>query len=283
MSRVFLYQNTMGDILTRSITGAIFVAVIIFSIYFSPFAALFVFSAFLLLGLVEFFKLFKENKIVELRWGIPVVVSFITYLLLLGNVFLGWDMGLIISIIIPTFLLLMMTELWRKKSNPLVNLGIQLFGFFYLVIPFLLLMMMRVQDVNSVGLLIGMFVLIWSNDTFAYLSGRFFGKTKLFERISPKKTWEGTVGGMILTLGIALVIGYLDDERGMLFWLPATLIIVPGAIFGDLLESLFKRSLNIKDSGNILPGHGGILDRFDAALFTIPFFYCWWTIFNLIA
>ena len=139
----------MGDILTRSITGAIFVGVIIFSIYFSPFAALFVFSAFLLLGLVEFFKLFKENKIVELRWGTPVVVSFITYLLLLGNVFLGWDMGLIISIIIPTFLLLMMTELWRKKSNPLVNLGIQLFGFFYLVIPFLLLMMMQQLEIHS--------------------------------------------------------------------------------------------------------------------------------------
>jgi len=106
-----------------------------------------------------------------------------------------------------------------------------------------------------------------------------FGKTKLFERISPKKTWEGTIGGIFLTLGIGVLIAYYDQNQGIVFWGIASLLIAPCAIFGDLLESLFKRSLNIKDSGSILPGHGGILDRFDAALFTIPFFYCWWTIY----
>jgi phosphatidate cytidylyltransferase len=274
----------MSNLLVRAITGALFVALIIGSILLGDFTTVGVFSAFLILGLIEYFKLFKENKIVHLKWGMPVVVSILIYGLLLSTLFYKVDTKLVGALIIPILLLLMMTELWRKKSNPLVNLGIQLFGFFYLVIPFFLTIYIRSNDDAFGGYtLVGMYVLIWSNDTFAYLSGRFFGKTKLFERISPKKTWEGTIGGVILTLAIGVLLGYLDKERGVYFWLPAAMIVVPGAIFGDLLESLFKRSLNIKDSGNILPGHGGILDRFDAALFTIPFFFCWWTIWCLIA
>ena len=274
----------MSNILVRTITGALFVALIIGSILLGDFTTIGIFSAFLVLGLVEYFKLFKENKIVHLKWGMPVVVSLLIYGLLLSTLFCNVDPKLAGALIIPILLLLMMTELWRKKTNPLVNLGIQLFGFFYLVIPFFLTIYIRSNDEAFGGYtLVGMYVLIWSNDTFAYLSGRFFGKTKLFERISPKKTWEGTIGGVILTLAIGVLLGNFDEVRGVYFWLPAAMIVVPGAIFGDLLESLFKRSLNIKDSGNILPGHGGILDRFDAALFTIPFFFCWWTIWSLIA
>ncbi len=274
----------MSNILQRTITGAFFVALIIGSILVGNYTTIAVFSIFLVLGLIEYFKLFKENKIVQLKWVMPVIVSLIIYMLLLCSLLGDLNNKLVVALIIPILLLLMMTELWRKKTNPLVNLGIQLFGFFYLVIPFFLTVYIRSND-NEFGgyTLVGMYILIWSNDTFAYLSGRFFGKTKLFERISPKKTWEGTIGGVILTLAIGLLLGYLDKERGVYFWLPAAMIVVPGAIFGDLLESLFKRSLNIKDSGNILPGHGGILDRFDAALFTIPFFFCWWTIWSLIA
>ena len=272
----------MSNIFQRVITGALFVALIIGSILLGSYTTVGVFSAFLILGLVEYFKLFKENKIVQLKWGLPVTVSILIYALLLSSLFFNVDVKLVGALIIPILLLMMITELWRKKTNPLVNLGIQLFGFFYLVIPFFLTVYIRSKD-NEFGgyTLVGMYVLIWSNDTFAYLSGRFFGKTKLFERISPKKTWEGMIGGVILTLAIGLLIGYFDIERGVYFWLPAAMIVVPSAIFGDLLESLFKRSLNIKDSGNILPGHGGILDRFDAALFTIPFFFCWWTIWSL--
>ncbi len=270
----------MSNLLLRAITGIIFVAMIILSIAYSVPATIIVFTLFFILGTVEYFKLFKENKIVQLRWGTPTVVAVLIYGLLVSDLILGLNDKLIGAIIVPVVLLLMLTELWRKKSNPLVNLGIQLFGFLYLLIPFYLLVNMRISSDSSVFLLIGMFTLIWSNDTFAYLSGRMLGKTKLFERISPKKTWEGTIGGIIITVGISYVIGVYDHSNGVLFWVISGLIIVPGAIFGDLLESLFKRSLNIKDSGTILPGHGGILDRFDAALFTIPFFYCWWVIYS---
>jgi phosphatidate cytidylyltransferase len=270
----------MSNLLLRAITGVIFVAMIILSIAFSVPATIVVFTMFFILGTVEYFKLFKENKVIQLKWGAPTFVAILIYGLLVADLILGLNDKVIGAIIVPVVLLLMLTELWRKKTNPLVNLGIQLFGFLYLLIPFYLLINMRISSESSVFLLIGMFTLIWSNDTFAYLSGRMLGKTKLFERISPKKTWEGTIGGIVITVIISYFIGILDHSNGVLFWVISALIIVPGAIFGDLLESLFKRSLNIKDSGTILPGHGGILDRFDAALFTIPFFYCWWVIYS---
>jgi phosphatidate cytidylyltransferase len=149
------------------------------------------------------------------------------------------------------------------------------FSVFYLIVPFFLVIALNRMSDHQNPLAIGMFLLIWTNDTFAYLSGRFFGRTKLFERISPKKTWEGTIGGIFFTIGVAYLISLWCNDYSLSFWIIAALIIAPCSIFGDLLESLFKRSLNIKDSGNILPGHGGILDRFDAALFAIPFFYCW--------
>jgi phosphatidate cytidylyltransferase len=108
---------------------------------------------------------------------------------------------------------------------------------------------------------------------------KLWGKTKLFERISPKKTWEGTIGGLLMTILAGYIIGTFVNTDRTLFWVVSAVIIAPCAVYGDLLESLFKRSLEIKDSGNILPGHGGILDRFDAALFAIPFFYCWTMIY----
>jgi phosphatidate cytidylyltransferase len=134
---------------------------------------------------------------------------------------------------------------------------------------------LNLRNESDLPNVVGMYILIWTNDTFAYLTGRMFGKTKLFERISPKKTWEGTIGGVFVTLIFGFIIGAFINKGEELFWIISAMIIAPCAIYGDLLESLFKRSLNIKDSGTILPGHGGILDRFDAALFAIPFFYCW--------
>lgn len=163
----------------------------------------------------------------------------------------------------------------EKEANPILNIALLVFGIIYVVIPFYLAVDLNLRNTSYMPRVVGMFLLIWTNDTFAYLTGRLIGKTKLFERISPNKTWEGTIGGVLFTLLFAYIIGKYINEGETFFWMISAVIIIPGAIFGDLLESLFKRSLNLKDTGNILPGHGGILDRFDAALFTIPFFYCW--------
>lgn len=265
----------MNNLLLRAITGIVFVGLIIGALWLGNFATLIIMSLFFILGIFEFFKLFKENKTVNLSYPLAVSSSILIFALV-GSSVLGIIRLEYIFFLFPCLFILFLTELWRKKENPLVNISVYAFSFFYLVIPFIMIIHLNSIGDHSDPLAIGMFLLIWTNDTFAYLSGRIFGKTKLFERISPKKTWEGTIGGILFTIMVGLVIGqYFSNFYFPSFWIISACIIAPCAILGDLLESLFKRSLNIKDSGSILPGHGGILDRFDATLFTVPFFYCW--------
>jgi phosphatidate cytidylyltransferase len=265
----------MNNILLRTLTGSVFISLIIGALWWSIIATLIVMSLFLILGLNEFHNLFEDNETIQVSSGISITGSLLVFGILM-SIFLGPLSGLkAFSLVFPILFLLFISELWRKKEFPIINIGVMSFCIFYLVIPFSLMISLSSISTHQNPLAIGMFLLIWTNDTFAYLSGRFFGKTKLFERISPKKTWEGTIGGTLFTVAVAYFIGLWSDDYPSFFWIIAALIIAPCSIFGDLLESLFKRSLNIKDSGNILPGHGGILDRFDAALFTVPFFYCW--------
>ena len=123
------------------------------------------------------------------------------------------------------------------------------------------------------SLLVGFFIVIWGNDTFAYLSGMAFGKHKLLERVSPKKTWEGTFGGALFSFIAVIVLSLFFKELNAFEWIGFALTIIIFGTFGDLFESLIKRTLGLKDSGNIMPGHGGILDRFDSILMAAPFAY----------
>jgi phosphatidate cytidylyltransferase len=268
----------MNNLVLRGLTGAVFVLLVIGSIWLGPIGApAIVFSLFMILGLHEFFQLFKFHTVVQINWMVSILFPLLVFGLLTavmsGGLPLPW-----IALVFPVAMLYMLTELWRKKQQPLVNIGVTMLSVFYLVAPFF---MMIVLCLEKRYILTGMFILIWSNDTFAYLSGRLMGKTPLFPRISPNKTWEGTMGGIVLTIAAALLIALLmDPKHDYIFWMISAAIIAPCAIFGDLLQSLFKRSLNLKDSGKILPGHGGILDRFDAALFAAPFFYCFCLIYR---
>ena len=267
----------MNNILVRALSGAVFVAIVIGSLSYNLYATIGCIGVFTLLGLNEFYSLFKNSKVVSVSPIVATLFGFSIFVLFVLNI-LQLLPQIFLCLILPLIFLMMMIELWRKKDQPLQNLGVFFFGFLYVVIPFLLMIFMQKQTIASYTLIF-MFLLIWSNDTFAFLTGKFLGKTKLFERISPNKTWEGTIGGIMMTFVVALIIAYFN-EGTYLFWGISALIIAPGAIFGDLLESLFKRSLNIKDTGNIMPGHGGILDRFDAVLFTVPFFFCWWLFYT---
>jgi phosphatidate cytidylyltransferase len=271
----------MNSLLTRSITGVLFISVVLFSILWSPYAQTIVFSGFAFMGLLEFYKLFKTHPIVNLSRKIGLFFGMFIFTILVGWS-LNWFPLLSLLIIFPLFFTLLLAELWRKKEQPLLNIAVMTFGILYTVIPFWLTIDLNLRETgeNFMPLIIGMYLLIWSNDTFAYLFGSSFGKTKLFERISPKKTWEGTLGGVISTVLVGLLIGLYINEGNILFWVISAGIIAPCAIFGDLLESLFKRSMDVKDTGRILPGHGGVLDRFDAALFAAPFFYCWALFYN---
>jgi phosphatidate cytidylyltransferase len=266
----------MNNIVVRALSGSVFVALVLVPLFLSNnlyFAG--VMFTFMAIGFMEYYRLFENVKTVSINWKVNSIIA----LIIAGIVVLTRS-----ELAYPLFFIWILMELWRKKEQPLINIGITIFGFIYVAVPILLALRLHAMTASSFTfpLLAGMFLLIWTNDTFAFLSGKLFGKTKLFERISPKKTWEGTVGGLILTGIMAMVISQLLDKENMFFWIVSAIIIVPAAIFGDLLESLFKRSVNVKDSGNIMPGHGGILDRFDAAFFTIPFFYYWATLyFNL--
>lgn len=272
----------MNNILLRSLTGGIFVSTIIAAIWFSPFYTFALFTVFIGFGLLEYYHFFDSNESISIQKFSLVFYGLFSFTTI-ALIQLGISPLFFISILFPVGFLVMLAELWRKKENPLLNIASLFMGVIYLVIPFYFMLDLAIVSSHESPFLIGMFLLIWTNDTFAYLSGRFFGKTKLFERISPNKTWEGTIGGIVFSLLVGFLIGnYYDTQNGLLFWMIAALIVAPCAIFGDLLESLFKRSAKVKDSGNILPGHGGILDRFDASLFAAPFFYTWWVIYPYI-
>ncbi|MDZ7635994.1 MAG: phosphatidate cytidylyltransferase [Bacteroidales bacterium] len=188
-------------------------------------------------------------------------------------------------VLIPVISAVMVTELFRKVERPFDSLAHTLFSIIYTAVPFSmfpfavfnrtglepLVSMEAIQF--SPGILIGFFLLLWTNDTGAYLVGSSIGKHRLFERISPKKSWEGFFGGMILTLLVArLISGWLGvaDTTG---WMIIAVIISVAGTIGDLLESMLKRSLGLKDSGTIMPGHGGFLDRFDSVVVAFPLVY----------
>jgi phosphatidate cytidylyltransferase len=188
-------------------------------------------------------------------------------------------------VLIPMMLIIMVIELYRKQEKPFDSLAHTFFSVLYTAIPFSMFPFAAFQrtGLNSIlshdnivfspGIIIGFFLLLWANDTGAYLSGISFGKHKLMERISPKKTWEGFFGGMIAA---ALVAWFLSGWLGVvdkLHWVIIALIISIAGTYGDLVESMLKRSLGVKDSGTIMPGHGGFLDRFDSAIISFPLVY----------
>lgn len=192
---------------------------------------------------------------------------------------LQWMQGKWLALSALLFVLVPTVELFRNKEKPLVNIAFTLFGIFYVAIPFSLLNFLVFTSEAGNYLfqgLLGFFILMWTNDTGAYLAGMGFGRTKLFERISPKKTWEGSIGGLVLSVGMAWVLNIWFSAYWPEFpftlkdWMVIAIIVSVIGSLGDLVESMIKRSFGIKDSGSLLPGHGGILDRFDGVLLAAP-------------
>lgn len=278
----------MKELLTRAITGLIFVVVLIGAIVWNKYTVAGLFFVVSILGLIEFFKLmekagFKPKKRIAgvvgaLIYGIIALYSFggeITYAYLL--------------FIFPLLVTLVLMELFRKSDYPVTNFAFSIAGIFYIIIPFAMLNFfaydstfydtLEIEGYQYI-LLLAFFVIQWSNDTGAYLVGRAFGKTKLFERISPNKTWEGAIGGAVFALLAGFLFAYFSSSHIGHWMVIAGLITVFGTL-GDLTESQIKRSVGVKDSGNLLPGHGGILDRFDGVLFSAPFVLTYLHLFNI--
>jgi len=260
----------MSNILLRAITGFFFVSFIILATVLGGWYFQVLFGIVAVLALNEFYSLFKDS-IVKPNLSQGVIVGALIYLMSLYSINENSLSIYLIGLLVLLFPLVGFAELYRKKSTPFQNMGVTLIGLFYVVLPFVLINAMRL-NIDNYWPVLSIFILTWFSDTFAYLIGRKIGKRKLFERISPNKSWEGFIGGLVFSVLAGLSIAYFTEDSFLKYTIYGLVISSFGTL-GDLVESMLKRSLKIKDSGTILPGHGGLLDRFDAVIFVIPIIY----------
>ena len=262
----------MNNFYKRTITGALFVVVLIIAILIHPLAFIILFFFITLVGLHEFYNIFTKGNINPHKYpGISCGLLIYCSACLIASGYLNND---ILLLIIPIVSVIFLIEIYQSNENPFLNISSTIIGIIYIVVPFSLLVLIGFPIYNlqsySPHLILGLFILFWSSDTGAYLFGITLGKHLLFPRISPKKSWEGLIGGILLTITISLILSHFFKELQITDWLIIAVIVSLFGVWGDLTESLLKRSYHLKDSGNILPGHGGILDRFDAVIFAIP-------------
>lgn len=264
----------------RIIPGLSFGAIIGGAIYFSEWSYALILILSIILCTNEFYKIVKsirdeENDVfIEFHKYFVIVLAICSFIL--SFMFLGGFLSSRVLSIIPLlFLAILFIELFSKSSKPFMNIGLNVTSLLYIGMPmFMANYIVFLNQKYDGRLLLGAMLLVMLNDVGAYFMGNWFGKTPLFSRISPKKTIEGTIGGYLVTLlgGYLahILIGETQVGVTLIDWLVIAILCSTGAIIGDLVESLFKRSLQIKDSGSAIPGHGGFLDRFDAILYSLP-------------
>lgn len=266
-----------NNFIQRAVTGVLFVIVLVGCIIYSPLSFGILFTIISALSVHEFAQLVSKSGEVSINKPITALggaylflalMSFCTQQSVGARVFLPY-LGLL--------LYMMITELYLKKKNPTGNWAYSMLSQLYVALPFALLNVLAFQNSPETGsvtynpiLPLSIFVFIWLSDTGAYCVGSLIGKHRLFERISPKKSWEGSIGGGIFSIASSLGFAHFFPFMPGWQWVGLAIVVVIFGTWGDLTESLMKRQLGIKDSGNILPGHGGMLDRFDSALMAIP-------------
>ena len=265
----------MNNFFSRVLTGAILVAILLAGIMINRYTFMFIFLILLVACIGEFYQIFenagrKPQKFTGTVLG--VLVFAINFILATGYT----KPAQIIIALLPVIIYIVIAELFRKNTSPFENIAITVFGIVYIAVPISLFWHFAYREniyQYNYHLILGFFLLIWTYDSVAYLTGRAFGKRKLFERISPNKSWEGAIGGLIGSLLVAFILFKIFDDLTLVQWFIFASLIVVFGTFGDLVESMLKRSLDIKDSGSMLPGHGGILDRFDAIFLAAPAVY----------
>ena len=296
----------MNETLKRGISGAVYIVLLIASILYSTESFFTLFGVFLIIAVYEFCNLVQINKIFPIAFGVTlyITITLLSHYSALTafafnktfdtNVELGVNIqqldvvllviALVVSVKCILFLFYDSIQKISTSSKYLYLLG-------YIILPFVFITKISfgINDYNP-KIIIGLFILIWTNDTFAYIVGKSIGRTKLFEKISPKKTIEGFIGGILF----AILAGYLISkyyikanpefsDRSILIWTSIALIVGVAGTIGDLIESKFKRIAGIKDSGSIMPGHGGILDRLDSVIFVAPIIFLFYQILNYVS
>lgn len=286
----------MNETLKRGISGAIYIILLIASILFSKESFFVLFGVFLAITIFEFCSLIQINKIAPIILGTALYVSIILANHYKQKLNLAFDINskqlnlvlLVITLVVSVKCILF---LFYDRIQSISNSSKYLYLLGYIILPFIFIteISFGIDDYNP-KIIIGLFILVWTNDTFAYIVGKSIGKHKLFERISPKKTIEGFLGGVVFAIlaGVLISKFYIKaspqfSSKSILIWVTiAVLVSVIGTI-GDLIESKFKRIANVKDSGKIMPGHGGILDRLDSVIFVAPFVFLFYQILNYVS
>jgi len=271
----------MNNFIVRAITGVLFVAVLVSS-FLRPQAMILLFALITGLTIWEFTGLVNEREKVTVNRLISTVAGVYFFLAMAGFSSDFTPSAVFIPYLV-SIIYLMVAELYLKQEDPIHDWAYTMMSQLYIALPFSLLNTLAFHATPQgfvaydAILPLSVFVFLWMNDTGAYLCGSLLGKHKLFPRISPGKSWEGSIGGGILVILVAVLVWYLTDQYNLnqlgltaVEWVGLGLTVVVFGTWGDLVESLFKRTLGIKDSGNILPGHGGMLDRFDSSLLAIP-------------
>lgn len=265
-----------SNFLKRALTGILFVCILVGCMLYSPLSFGLLFTLIAALSVHEFAHLVNAGGEVKINATIASLGGAYLCLALMGFCTQAADARIFLPYL-ALLLYLMITELYLKRSNPLGNWAFSMLSQLYVALPFALLNVLAFHNdpvSSSVAynpiLPLSIFVFIWLSDTGAYCVGSLIGKHRLFERISPKKSWEGSIGGAVFSIASSFVFAHYYDFLSVSQWAGLAAVVVVFGTWGDLTESLMKRQLGIKDSGNILPGHGGMLDRFDSALMAIP-------------
>ncbi len=266
------------NFIVRTITGVLFVAILV-TCFLRPISMIFLFALVTGLTVWEYGGLVNEWDDIQVNRFISTVAGVYLFLAFAGYC-TGYTPATVFIPYLVTVIYLIISELFTKAPNPINNWAYTMLSQMYIALPYSMINVLAFQS-NAGGevsfnymLPLSLFIFLWVNDTGAYCCGSLFGRHKLFPRVSPGKSWEGSIGGAIFVVIAAAVIGYLvggmQGGYSIPVWIGLGLTVVVFGTLGDLVESLFKRTLGIKDSGNILPGHGGMLDRFDSSLMAIP-------------
>lgn len=274
-------NDKMKNLVVRTISGLGLTVVVLGGILWSQWSLGAVLLLLLVGGVVELYSLIEKQGLAPQRalGMIAAVMLFaLNFALVSDDIQILYDGSkyfvpclAFFALLIP---LMFICELYRKQTNPAANIATTILPLFYVALPLSLMLYMPIigRESWNAWVLIAYIAIVWSNDVFAYLVGIAIGRHRLFERLSPKKSWEGFFGGVAGAVVAGLVAAHLLGDKP-LAWVGLALVTVVTAVFGDLAESMFKRAAEVKDSGTLIPGHGGVLDRFDAMLLSAPFVF----------
>ena len=266
----------MNNITKRILFGLIYVAAVVFSSILGPFYFYGLFFVFLIVCIYEFLI------IIELKSLYPYIlaIAFFSLAVLSNQNIISIEENMLhklnVSVLVFFLFFTLISALISSRKIAIQYLGRIFLSLIYLIIPFSLLIKLPYFTMDKTfdsTIILGIFILIWSNDIFAFIIGKNFGKTKLIERISPNKTVEGFLGGFIFTFIAGYFVSKFCEGVQPIQWFSMAIIVSVFGVLGDLIESMFKRQAGVKDSSNLIPGHGGFLDRLDSIIFAVPFIY----------